>query len=899
MTFEQCAFHGTFRSYQEEVLRDAERYLDDGRIHIVASPGSGKTVLGLELIRKLGKPALILAPTLTIRDQWGARFAHHFAPENIPAEAYVSHDLRSPALLTTITYQGLHAAFHHLIEEEKDEEAEAGETIDYSHLDLFTSIRNAGIGTICLDEAHHLRSEWQKALETVLGELKGTIKVIALTATPPYDAAPAEWNRYITTCGEIDAEIFVPELVHQKTLCPHQDYVYLGCPTEAEAGLIREHRRRAWEAVEEVLASTHFSTVVASIVDLYPERETDLLEHAEDHLAILALTSRAPSLIPIPRKLIRLLSPYRGLPDPTLPVAEKALQAILDGPERFGEEQVEALEHILKSRGLIERRRVVLVAGAKVRKAIVGSIGKLEAIRTIVAAEEAAMGDRMRLLVLTDFIQRDLLRILGTDTPLTSINTVTVYATITRTVAAPTAVLSGTLTIIPSSLVPDVEREVAVRNGRVAFKPLSDGVSCEVLFAGNNHIKVAVMTSLFGRGTIRVLIGTKALLGEGWDSPGINALILASFVGSAMLSNQMRGRAIRIDPADPDKTANIWHLATVEPDDELPVWESLTRKKDADWPVSEDFEALSRRMDSFVCPSYQNDGLRSGIDRLALIHPPFTRKGIDEINRAMLKKAADRDSMKASWVEGVPTSSSREILDIDEVPNKVLPQHAVYINVTLVAALTLIFRTTVESIIRLSVLGETPIQELLLLAALLVFSAVIGFLMYRILKHASPERSIRTLAQAVLRTFWDMGVIENRDVRLTVAADRFGTRVECGLRHATAHEKNRFASAMAELLSPIDKPRYLLVKKSIFGRMNPHYAFAVPTIIGALGANAAILARHLLPSTGKFELVFTRSEAGFRMLLQCRRKAFVNRNQAVRRYKKMSHDFKGKKRWTP
>ena len=75
------------------------------------------------------------------------------------------------------------------------------------------------------------------------------------------------------------------------------------------------------------------------------------------------------------------------------------------------------------------------------------------------------------------------------------------------------------------------------------------------------------MTRLFRDGHIRLLVGTQALLGEGWDAPSINTLVLASNVGSYMLSNQMRGRAIRTDPADPAKVANIWHLATVEPDE--------------------------------------------------------------------------------------------------------------------------------------------------------------------------------------------------------------------------------------------------------------------------------------------------------------------------------------------
>lgn len=32
------------------------------------------------------------------------------------------------------------------------------------------------------------------------------IFVVSLTATPPYDSTPAEWDRYISTCGEITEE---------------------------------------------------------------------------------------------------------------------------------------------------------------------------------------------------------------------------------------------------------------------------------------------------------------------------------------------------------------------------------------------------------------------------------------------------------------------------------------------------------------------------------------------------------------------------------------------------------------------------------------------------------------------------------------------------------------------
>lgn len=63
-------FDGQWRSYQKRVLDRADQYLRDNRIHIVAAPGSGKTTLGIELIRRLNAPALILSPSINIRNQW-------------------------------------------------------------------------------------------------------------------------------------------------------------------------------------------------------------------------------------------------------------------------------------------------------------------------------------------------------------------------------------------------------------------------------------------------------------------------------------------------------------------------------------------------------------------------------------------------------------------------------------------------------------------------------------------------------------------------------------------------------------------------------------------------------------------------------------------------------------
>ena len=71
-------FKGSWRQYQKQVLDRFQDYQADGHVHLVAAPGSGKTTIGIELIARFGNPALILVPTVTIREQWVDRIQTAF-----------------------------------------------------------------------------------------------------------------------------------------------------------------------------------------------------------------------------------------------------------------------------------------------------------------------------------------------------------------------------------------------------------------------------------------------------------------------------------------------------------------------------------------------------------------------------------------------------------------------------------------------------------------------------------------------------------------------------------------------------------------------------------------------------------------------------------------------------
>ena len=130
------------------------------------------------------------------------------------------------------------------------------------------------------------------------------------------------------------------------------------------------------------------------------------------------------------------------------------------------------------------------------------------------------------------------------------IGAVPIFETLRRAAIADVrlGVLCGSLVIVPSKakeLVTRAAAEQCLAPGDLLLQPLGcDPNYLLVEIAGESRQRVVrLITSVFEQGGITVLVGTKSLLGEGWDAPTINTLILASFVGSFVLSNQMRGRS--------------------------------------------------------------------------------------------------------------------------------------------------------------------------------------------------------------------------------------------------------------------------------------------------------------------------------------------------------------------
>jgi len=863
--FSKVKFKRTFRDYQQTVLDNSKKYLKDKKIHIVAAPGSGKTILGLELVRRLGKPALIMSPSVTIRQQWGGRFAESFLPESERVSEYVSYDLTRPKLITSITYQTLHAAVTKtkLNPDESEDSLVSEEGCDFTSFALMDEIKKAGITTLCLDEAHHLKSEWQKALEKFVELLGNSVNVISLTATPPYDSTVAEWNRYVSVCGDIDEEIFVPQLVSQRTLCPHQDYIFFNYPEKEELLILDEYKKKALLCSDAVIKSglLHEALKVSGAMN-----DDELLYDNISDFAALTLTAQEGGAI-ISKSFCDKVYEGKRTKKYSLKDAERAFDFIISKPEIFGDISVK-LKDILSENGLIEKKKVCLESTDKLNKLLISSQGKLNSICEIAKEEYKNLGQGLRMLVLTDYIKKELMPSVGTKDDIHTMGAVPVFEAIRRSCPAEarSAVLTGTLVILPASALEAVKREAEAQKVGCKAKAIPNTEHYEVLFEGSNKNKVSIITKVFGDGYINILIGTKSLLGEGWDSPNINSLILASFVGSFMLSNQMRGRAIRIDKKNPDKISNIWHLVTLDP--------SYAKKGELG---GADYETLKRRFDCFQGPAYFSDTIESGIDRLDITIPSFDREGIDAVNKGMLEMAGDRAAVAARWQNSVKGGGRFEVREVCQIPPEVRPAkvlftnklHAVLLGIAVALAVILAAAGGFFGKFTGFVLG---------IPAAFYFIKKLSF----ILKNSSPEKSISCLTGAVLSVLKDLGEIESKDVKLSVK--KKGDCVECSLEGGTQRERSVFSKAVSEMLSPIEDPRYILAARGTFG-LDPSRSYACPSVIGNKKENAKLLAERLR-SSGKFDIIYTRTEEGRKELFRCRKYSYINLNSKLVKIKK-------------
>lgn len=883
-TFTILSFRHTWRDYQQRILDSFDKMLADGRLHIVAPPGAGKTAIGIEAIRRLNQPAIIFCPTITIKNQWIERLQDSFLPEGLPLPDWVSGDIHNPALFTVSTYQALHSLFSGKEEDETDIDGEEeNEEVRHAHHaksngssisqeEFEKRVKELGISTIVADECHHLKNEWWKSL-THFTSLIENKKIIALTATPPYDVGISEWQRYNEFCGPVDLEISAPELVHKQNLCPHHDIVFLTLPLKAESSVLAQFAASVKIFYDEITQDTLFRDLLYNhrFISRYTDSIEEICENIPLFVSLLAYLDQAG--FELDAKMFSLIDLSRKhLPKFTVEWLETLLNGILFDEkieDQVSKETIEGVRKKLHGIGAIENKKVYLRTNPSMYKLLSQSPGKIDGIIEIARLEEKNLGENLRMVILTDYIRKEYL---DHDAPIENVkigalSIFRAFINANQPDLRP-AVLTGSIILLPTFVINDFLEEAkreSISPAQIVQKPLNWAPEYTLISEGNssNNLYVRIITKLFEEGKIRILIGTKSLLGEGWDSPSINSLVLASFVGSFVLSNQMRGRAIRWFQEHPDKTANIWHLVCINPMAAEP---------------NDDLQMMRRRFTSFIGISNLAHTIEGGIERLGIPSPPFNREAFDDYQKHVASDYSDRERTSEKWK--ISLDKGLHIVELLKVPRK----HSAKKILTYRALRALFYQGITIALYVFSALirnnralayadNDQAFHFIIIAAAIAVIAALpnLAKSLYLYLRNGPLEGYIRSIATITLQMLTEAKWIDPGNTNVEIAFDEQADGwIRCYLKNAGFSEATMFRNCMSEILSPIENPRYLIIRKSYLSFLLRKDYHSVPSVFSQNKDTAVKFFEKWKKYVCSGDLVFTRTETGRRILMKAR-----------------------------
>lgn len=893
-TFGSVEYQGSFRDYQRHLLRRMGDRLDESKINLITPPGSGKIALGLEIVKRMGSPCLILSSTESTRNHWGEVFTAQFLPasERERAGEYISYRLEEPALITAITYRDLSAVIsaQQTREEAERKAAEEAERAGLAYvanesegLNVIRLVQDHNISTILLDEAHHLSDSYMTALETFLGVLGGEIRVLSMTATPPYDLSVESWNRYVALCGEFTDEICVPELVKSRALCPHRDLIYFNYPTEGESEGIRGHRLRVDQAIREAAGLGFMSELNRRLTKIYAKRARYLYSHRSSVIALLTLLHEYGHMINV--KLYHHLTGRKQVKPLTLPLAQEAFYFLQESQTILHDHEKDQLLNLFSRYRVMEHNRVQLVTTEKIRHTIRSSTGKLAGIADITERESAAMGDSLREVVLVDFAGLDEFQQFGTDEVKNHVTMASIFSVILeRSNLTDAGCLCHDTAVLP------VSAEEALKRMDVVFttRPVPHSELAFYTF-GDQATAVTAVTDLFRDGRIRVLIGSASDLSDGWDDTVVNTLLLTACGNALTEALHIRGRVIHASEQNPDKTAHVWHLVTIERNYDLkqyPEMRLASRQTNEESDISSvDYRMLRNQFECFIGPNTVTGELENGIDRLNTIKPPFNEEGFKQINRSMLDNTATRSGLGGIWDEATrentrPVSEVR-IPEQVKVPVLTFPNTIVLLlaSVCLIVGLSLL-----PTLILFTYLAFLMTPEISWLVAILllidIFAIIWGvvFIVYMLpllINHLFASVSIRAMCRALMKAMKELGLV-SKEAELVIEPLKKEKILRVYLDNCSHSEQIEFQKALAEMYTPIDTPRYIMVRAGWFNRLLWKWSFTCPSIIGKTDISVKVFAKHMRMSMGPMKFQYTRRELGRKYLMLAQNYSYVN-----------------------
>ena len=652
MTAWPAAFPGELHRYQIEALSRLDGVWATGVRHalIVLPPGAGKTVVGLEAIRRLGRPAVVLSPNTAIQGQWAAQWRAYEGSE----EAAIGSDRSLTTPLTSITYQSV-ATFDADDEVDADGGARAEEAV---HLDRLTDEarafvdRLAGLGeiTLVLDECHHLLEVWGRLLGEILGVLPAAT-VIGLTATPPSALTPEQAALVAQLFGPPVYSVSIPAAVRDGRLAPYAELAYLVTPTAAESDWLASEAERFLELQTDLahpdFAATAFLPWLDARVGRVGSGEWPRLEKDRPDLAAALLRFHGAGLCGLPSGA-RLREEHRHAPradDWAAVIGGYVEEALRESADPRDEAALVTLRNALPSIGFHLTRAGVRRGASPVDRVLARSEAKATAAVEVIAAERRNLGMLLRALVLCDYeratatlparlvgvIDQDagsamsVLDCLASDAALAGLGIALVTG---RTVAANAPAAAAIM--------------AAAADAGVALQPVALSAHVDELRGTWSARQwVRIVTGLFDGGPIAVLVGTRGLLGEGWDARSVTTLVDLSAATTPTAVVQTRGRALRLDPQWPEKVAHAWSVVCID------------HAHPRGW---QDWDRFVRKHDGYLGIDAAGDVV-AGVGHVAAGLSPYEPPppgSFDHVNATMLVRAEDRPRTRDLWRIGEP-----------------------------------------------------------------------------------------------------------------------------------------------------------------------------------------------------------------------------------------------------
>ena len=731
------------RDYQQSLLD--RLHPDDGStLHLLAPPGSGKTLMGLELAVRNGRRALVLVPTTVIGAQWIHQARKLFISPAVGSPSVTGsvgthlpsarpEQAAEAADLTVLTYQSLaavgsspawsDAARSHWLTELTADGRSAGSAeawlkrleadnpraynrglrsrattirrqVDELDDDAIDSILGpgararldalitAGVATIVLDECHHLKAHWAIVVHYLVRRLKQaglSPTLIGLTATEP-SGEDRSARRYRALLGDVDAEVPVPAVIRAGHLAPCRQLAWFTLPSTEETTFLATAGEELHHRVGELLLSPDGIDYLLEVV-APPMSSTapgggsgsgplPRIAGADDHHVsatakppeedelvrrIVAGFDADPLLAASAAALLRKTGSYRGtalstrvvpllpeldlldLDDELRLLGRYAHDRLLAAPER--RRDWESTRELLRSFGLYLTDSGIRAGRSPVDTITAASRAKDTAVVDILRHELDSMGERLRAVVVTDAAEHSAphraLDILG---PASGPGPAGGAMRCMSTLLSDADLRSLHPVLLTSSRLSLASGDTSLldrlrRSTGLALPATDDGWTLSVTGQGVGSAGLVLAVSeLVAAGEVRLVVGTRGLLGEGWDCPAVNTLIDLTAATTSASTQQLRGRTMRLDPGWVDKVAHNWSVTCLLPSHPRlrsnPDLNRLRRKAEHLWslvriddPASAPVSASGEPCDTPV--------VETGLDAML---PPVQRRLLDKLD---------------------------------------------------------------------------------------------------------------------------------------------------------------------------------------------------------------------------------------------------------------------------